>query len=369
MPDYTAPVQNSAVQFTRFVGELIDQLDLEYGSFRWWHGHTDNQRLVLIADYLIQSCMGVPDALLDAAHCAADHREAVYADNSWLRSREQSLSRTNPKATHEDYLRAFHRGTHEDRRDRRIDTSATHALIHLVQVLDRLAAILVIVSGVSSDAIKAGWPAIERLAVEEDRKGKIYTAGTSEGVATQRALLATSQDWESFGPPDWLPWLLQTRHAVAHRAATTHWNLTTVGQGNRMTGLLRPFFRQPSRSEMHSLSYGPADEGLDTNSLEQLLVLEDSADVLDGLIASTNDFVLHVLAAVESTWRRRRDDADLIVQPESQWKLDPDAVLEFTGYGKAAKIQRGGFLTVGPQLSKRIQAAKIMDDDRHDFWA
>ena len=49
-------------------------------------------------------------------------------------------------------------------------------------------------------------------------------------------------------------------------------------------------------------------------------------------------------------------------------EADPDAVLKFTGYGKAAKIQRGGFLTVGPQMSKRIQAAKIMDDDRHDFW-
>lgn len=368
MADYIEPVRKSTRELIRFASELVDQLNLEHGSFRWWHGHTDYQRLALIADYLIQSTTGVADGLSDAALCAADHREGLYADNAWFRSTGQAVHRANPHADHEEYLRAFQRGPHEERRARRVAASATHTLIHLVQALDRLAAVLVIISGISTDVIKAGWPALERLAAEEDRKRKIYTAPTAEGVAAQRALLATSRDWHQYGPPDWLPWLLQTRHASAHRASTTSWHLTMVDPDNRMTGLLRPLFRQPSRSEMHSLAVGP-DSSDESHSLAGLLVLEDSADVLDGLVASTNDFVLHMLDAAEETWRRRRDNPSFVIQPGSQWKLDTGEALRFAGYGKPARLQAADKLTVGTQLGRRLQAAKTMDADRSKFWA
>lgn len=367
MADYTDPVRKATREITRFVSELVDQLDVENGSFPWWHGHTDDRRLVLIADYLIQSTSGVANALLDAALSAADHREGLYSDNAWFRAQGQAVQRANPSATHEDYLRAFQRGSHEERRERRVASCATHALIHLVQALDRLAAVLVIVSGVSTEALKVGWPAIERLAVEPDKKGKLFTAPLPAGVEAQRALLATSGDWGAHGPSDWLPWLLQTRHATAHRASTTSWNLTMVDPRNRMTGVLHPFFAQPSRSEMHSLSAGP-DSSRAGHSLRELLVLEDSADVLDGLVVSTSEFVLYVIGAVETMWQSRRDNPALVIQPGSQWKLDSTEDLHFTGFGKPARIQATDQLSVGPELSKRLQAAKIMDADRPGFW-
>lgn len=367
MADYTDPVRKTTREITRFFGELVEQLDVENGSFPWWHGHTDDQRLVLIADYLIQSTSGVADALLDAALSAADHREALYSDNAWFLTQGQAVQRANPKATHDDYLRAFQRGSHEERRERRATSGATHTLIHLVQALDRLAAVLVMVSGVSTEVLKVGWPAVERLAVDPDKKGKLFMAPLQTGVDAQRALLATSGDWLAHGPTDWLPWLMQTRHATAHRASTTSWNLTTVDTRNRMTGVLRPFFAQPSRSEMHSLSVGPDSSGVG-HSLRELLVLEDSADVLDGLVGSASDFVLHVMGGVETLWQNRRDDPALVIQPGSQWRLDLTEDLHFKGYGKPARIQATDKLSVGPELGKRLLAAKIMDADRPQFW-
>lgn len=367
MADYTDPVREATRALTRFSKELVDQLDVENGSFLWWHGHTDDRRLVLIADYLIQSTSGVADALLDAALCAADHREALYSDNAWFRSVGQAVHSANPSATSEDYLRAFQRGSHEERRERRAASGATHTLIHLVQALDRLAAVLVIVSGVSTEALKVGWPAIERLAVEPDIKGKLFTAPLPAGVDAQRALLARSGAWSAHGSTDWLPWLLQTRHATAHRASTTSWNLTMVDARNRMTGMLHPFFAQPSRSEMHSLSAGPTVAGVG-HSLRGLLVLEDSADVLDGLVVSTSDFVLDVMGGVEAMWQIRRDNPELVIQPGTQWKLDTTDELHFTGFGRPARIQATDQLSVGPELSKRLSAAKIMDADRPGFW-
>lgn len=351
----------------RFASSLVESLDEQNGSFRWWHGHTDDRRLVLIADYLIQSATGAADALKDAALAAADHREALFADNKWFVDRGTAVLRHNPAADNEEFLRAFQRGQHEEKRERRLQAGATHTLVHLVQVLDRLAAVLVIVSGVDSDALKAGWPAALRLASDEDRKGKVFSAPGEEGRAAQRALLSTAQDWEDYGPPDWLPWLLQTRNSSAHRAATTSWNLTAADRRGSAIGLLRPFLRQPSMSDMQSMSVGPRTANKD-HPLADLLVLEDSADVLDGLVNSMNGFVLHVMAAVEALWQRRIDQPALVIQPGSQWKLEGLPTYEFRGFGAEVNIQKGGPVHVGGQLAKRLLASKVMDESRREFW-
>lgn len=367
MADYNAPVLDSTRAFTRFASELVDQLDVEGGSFRCWHGHTDYQRLALIADYLIQSTTGVADALADAALCAAEHREQLFADNYWLVRAGKSVFAQNPNASHEDFVRGLQRGTREERRERRVAISGVDAMVHLVQALDRLAAVVIVVAGLGVEVLKAGWPALERYAVDEDKKGKIFNAPLEMGRDAQRSLLKSSLHWTAHGPADWLPWMMQTRHASAHRAATSTWNFTTVDKRGRMTGTLRPFLRQPSMSEMHSLSYGP-DSAVGAHTLGGLLVIEDSADVLDGLVRSMNDFTLHVLGEVEALWLRRQNDPSLVVQPGTQWKLKPQRRLAFTGYGNAVLLQDARQLTVGPGLSKRLQASKIMDDDRRDFW-
>ena len=366
MASYTAPVQGSTDEFTRFADELVDQLDLEHGSFPWWHGHTDYQRLALIADYLVQSTTGVADALADAALWAAEHREQLFADNDWLVKAGRSVFDKDPNASDEDFVKGFRRGPREERRQRRVSTSAVDTMVHLVQALDRLAAMLVVVSGISKEVLKIGWPAVERLAVDDDTKGKIFTAPLVAGRDAQRALLGTSHEWQAHGPTDWLPWLLETRHSAAHRAATSTWNLTTVDKRGRMTGSLRPFFKHPSVSEMHSMTFGP-DEG-SGHALAGLLIIEDSADVLDGLVRSMNDFVTHVLGAVEAMWRRRAADPALVIQPGTQWKLEPGLRLAFTGYGNKVLLQDTPQVMVGSSLSKRLQASKVMDDDRPDFW-
>lgn len=340
-----------------FAAELVTQLDPSSGGFAQWAGHTDQRRLVLLADYLVQSVDGAGDALLDAALSARVHRESMTADNSWI------LQRMATSTTGQS-LEAIQRNDHEKRRDRRINTSAVHTLIHLVQCLDRLAAMIVIAAGLKTSAIKVGWGDLQKWLGEP--KGKKFDAPSTAAVEAQRDLVAVTSDWQKFGPDDWLPWLVSTRNATAHRAATTHWNLATV-EKRRITGMARTFYRQPQLSEMHSLSMSQGDTR--RHGLDHLLILKASSDTLDGLVDSTSRFAGHILERTLDQWEKRRSDPSFIVQPGTQWDLAVPTPLQFRGYGPDLNLRNDLQLLVGPQSARRLEAGQVLEDKRSRFWS
>ncbi|MGL4743947.1 MAG: hypothetical protein ACRCYX_15585 [Dermatophilaceae bacterium] len=362
MADYKAPVKDVCNGYGQFAGELVEQLDETDGGFPSWGGHTDGRRFVLLADYLIQSTSGVAAALLDAALAALEHRQQLHADRTWLQFKMQKFIKDNPNAPSDNLVSALQRNSYEERRDRRIGVSAVHTLVHLVQALDRAAAMITIVAGVKTDPLKVGWPDLDRFF---DGKGKAFGASTDDGVQAQRDLVNLCREWAGYGPSDWLPWMLQARNASAHRAPTTSWNILTIDQHGRPDGFARPLYRRPAISEMHALA-DPNLRGPDP--FRAITVYEHSYDTLDGLVESMAKYLKHIRERTQSLWCRRLEEPDLIIQPGTQWTLDAPEHLGFNGYGSPFRPQVADQAIVDPALGKRIRAAKVLDHAHPEFW-
>ena len=363
MSTYFDAVKPYTKRVQGFNDTLVNELDTKNGAFSWWNGYTDDKRLILIGDYLVQSVIGITDSLGDAALAATEHKEKVHADDFWMNTTSQGVSIANPNASNEDFLRALKRGDVEEKRDRTIHSSAAHTFIHLCQALDRAAAAMAVVAGLDTEVLRVGWPHIERWA-EQDRVDRPpFQAPTQQGIDVQKGVLDLSKRWVDFGPKDWLPWLVASRNSAAHRAPMTQWNILKLKKG-RGDGLLRPFFRQPARSEMHSMS---RPERNAADPLASLVIIRDSPDVLLGLVDSMGRYMAFIVEELKKVWERRKSDPRLIVQPGRQWKLEKLTDLKFDGYGIRPTIMKSGPVHVGPGLSRRLQAAKVMDDDRN-FW-
>lgn len=212
MGNYLDKVRTQVVPISAFGNGLVDELDLQNGGFPCMHGHTDSKRLVLIADYLIQSLIGVASALEDAALAAQRHQENVTADDYWMNAQSRAVARQNPTASTDEFLKALQRGQREERRDREIGTSAAHAFIHMTQALDRTAAAIAIIGALDMDVLRVGWSDLEKAAREAKPPKRPFHAVSDEGHAIQRELLELTASWRDFGPADWLPGSL--RHAT-----------------------------------------------------------------------------------------------------------------------------------------------------------
>lgn len=352
-----------------FADELTRQLDTDEGGFRWWAGQTDQKRLILIGDYLIQSVQGVAESLLDAALSCEDHRAALFADNDWAVRRCTQVAMANADASNDDFLQALKREEREKNRDRRISMTADACLVYLVQCLDRCAAIIAIVAALDVDVKRVGWAQVLKLcepgalAPKKQLRKSLNLLPGPEGLSIQESAVSVLARWPEFGPTDWLPWLLQTRNARAHRAHPTSWNLLMVSPRKSFTGLCRPFFRQPEISEMHSMTLikpGSRDMG-------GHLLLEESTTILNGLATSTSCLAAEIIRTAKSLWHDRQASPAALIQSGRQWPMDTSDLTSFPGFGVPAPLQRDTKLHVHPSLAQRLLAARVMDSDA-GFW-
>lgn len=366
---YEELVDAGVAAASEFADELNSQLDTTNGGFRWWAGQTDHKRLILIGDYLIQSVQGVAESLRDAALSCEDHRAALFADNDWAVRKCSQVAMSNAMATNDDFLQSLQRSDREKARDRRISMTTDACLIYLVQCLDRCAAIIAIVAALDLEVKKAGWAQVlklgetDALAPKKLRNRRINSLPGPDGLSLQESAVRTLSRWPEFGPTDWLPWLIQTRNARAHRAHPTNWNLLTVSSRGSFTGLCRPFYRQPELSEMHSMTRikpGSRDMG-------GHLVLEESTTILNGLASSTSRLSAEIIAAAKSVWRERQANPAVLTQPGRQWAMDTPDLTEFIGFGIPAPLQKNAALHVHPSLAQRLTAARVLDADA-GFW-
>jgi hypothetical protein len=75
--DYEKRVAGATVPLDAFYVQLVGELDDQDGGITWWKGHCDWKTLTLVSDYLIQSVLGVSDALLAASFAAKTHRQKL----------------------------------------------------------------------------------------------------------------------------------------------------------------------------------------------------------------------------------------------------------------------------------------------------
>jgi hypothetical protein len=360
--DYEARVEPAVVVLTTMSTAVWSDLDRDVGGVGWWDGQVDFRRRVVLSEYLQDALNGAAEALLDAALEAKTHREALNAENDWLR-RVWTQASSNGAVGTEEFLRSMRRDGVAKRRDRQIDASVTHAVGHMLRSLDCLAAALIIVGAVRRGVRRADWAHVVKLA-EQCRDGaetpNLYEPGTS-GRRVQADLFAVVLRSPEFGPTDWLAWLDGTRNSRIHRGARTNW-LMLHGTRRRADGLLRPFPTHPDLTDVELMGRRP--ENSTANAFETLRLIKHSDAIVDGCLDSMTRFVTAVAEALRVCWETRRADPALLVQRGAQWQdLERVAELNFPGYGDTPRVI-GEQVRVGPDLARRLEAAHLMDAQR-----
>jgi len=383
LEEYEKRIQLATVATDAFAAQLFEELDTKNGGFWWWKDHLDWKRRVLIADYLIASVHGVSAALMGACLAADEYRANAAADGSALHEALEGVrtSTAQSKGIHE-FAAAVPRDSAARRRGRMMTFSAEHCLFHLGQVLDRLAAVIVIVGGFGREDITgASWNWINGLAVElglvdtrpaaklkkDKRKpaSKLVTTElvqppASPGRDAQTTLIEAVLSAADHGPEEWLKWTRETRNAMAHRPPIRVLNSVT---SDGLTGLL---FRNPRWTDIQALAFAeqPADE-----PMSGVLLLKSNADVLDGLCDSMNSYLSAIMRSVSECWSTRKAHPMLIIQPAAQWPnhKPPGFPSRFPGYGDDAKPVEGSVVLTHPNEGRRWQSARVFDHMKHQW--
>lgn len=365
--DYERRAEPATGLLRRLGAEVLRDLDGQGGGVGWWDGQIDFRRRVVLSEYLLDSLNGAAEALLDASLEAQTHREALHADDAWLR-RVWSAVADAGSSSNEAFLKAMQRDGSARRRERQIDASATHAISHMLRTLDCLAAAMLIVGAIPQAVRRADWNDVVKLAEQcrdQRETPKLEPLG-SPGRDLQAELFIHVLTDADHGPDDWLPWLSSTRNSRIHRAARVHWRLLQ-GERRGAQGLLRPFPTNPDLTDVELMSRQPRGHAEDT--FGSLRLIKHSTDVIDGCLGSIVDFVSELAEALCACWDVRRSSPAVLCQRGAQWQdLERVAQLQFPGYGKDPQII-GNQLHVGPELAKRLKSAHVMDADRSRWEA
>lgn len=349
---YETRVATAVDALDAFQSRLVGELDDKNGAFAWWSGHSDWKTLTLLADYLIQSVGGVPDALTLASFAAFNHRGATFADTDYMRRAQRNG------------VSAFPLNAQSRRRHLTITQTQEACFYHLGQTLDRLAAAVIVVGGFEvKDVAKLDWRTLTEI--EGDLTGgstkQILQPLNSKGRAAQLALVQPVADWQQSGPTDWLPWLRGTRNNMTHRAQTG--KLTVTTKDGRFARL---FYREPLWSQVQSLVFGsrpPKRAFIDS------FVMEASEDILDGLCGSVANLVAALTKTMVACWDNRTSDPMMIIQHGKQWPVvEPTSALNFSGYGNPVILAKNPVMAVNPLDARRWEAARVLDDRRKDWY-
>lgn len=348
---------------------VLGDFTVDAGGVHWWAGHLDGRRLTVLSNVLVDAINGTVEAVLDASLAAAEHREMLYADNTWLRQTATRLHKTGVRSE-EEYLKAWMRGPKERRRERRLEAAAHDAMGHMVQALDRVAAAIAIVAASPVEIRRIDWGRLNadlvRPAKKQTDSKKLEPLGTT-GRQLQDDMLLRVLDHPKFGPRDWLDWLRDTRNAATHRGDRVKYMLV-AGEvsGRKPLHLVRAMPAQPQLTDVEALARAPEGRG----DIAELLVIKHSDAMVDGLLQSTTNLVTHLAEGLTDTYLQRRDDPKLLIQRGAQWEDLGGSTprREFPGYGPYPDVRLQGSMRVNPINALRIECAHIVDGEREAWW-
>ncbi|MCG7309696.1 hypothetical protein [Brachybacterium sp. ACRRE] len=361
MADYREPVRPATEVIDALSAEIEADLDVEAGGIGWWNGHVGWQVSAQLGEYLIASCSGVATSLRHASLAVEEHRKTEYSLNYDRSTRAQAL--VGRVTGSEEKIAAFTAASPaEERREELQVIWVEQVLVSLAQALDRLAAVVLIVSGVRVNVVATDWAELTKMAKKEPnsgpsqdlRQGAFEDAGTT-GRDRQGAILRIAVAWREHGPDDWLPWLMKSRNAAVHRAPRMMIHAMTTHK-RRPSGLISPLYAQPDWVDTEAIVRGSR------GGFASMFLEPSPQAVFEGLLASVTSLATAVADEARALWIERRSDPGLIVQNGVTWRpLDKASVHQFSGYGEAAPIVLED-IALPPSTERRMRAAKLMDD-------
>ncbi|WP_394217026.1 hypothetical protein [Brachybacterium vulturis] len=361
MSDYSRPVEPATRLLDELNTEISADLDEEAGGIGWWNGHVGWKVSAQLGEYLLASCTGVADSLKEASLAIEEHRRTEHGLNFARATRARKIA--GRASSFDERIAALGGSTESELRREDIQKIwAGQALVSLAQVLDRLAAVVLVVAGVKVDVLRTDWGELSKLAARAPRSG--VSQGIRQGVFAdvgtpgrdrQNALLEIVASSEDHGPEDWLEWLLMSRNSYVHRAPRMNFHAMIVDK-KRPAGTISPLHAQPDWADIEAML------GASRNGLEAMFLKPAPQSIFDGLRDSVSSLAVAVVQAVRDLWIERRADPSLIIQHGGTWRpLDKASVLQFPGYGPAAPTASKE-VAVHPSSIRRIRAARLMGD-------
>jgi len=203
--------------------------------------------------------------------------------------------------------------------------------------------------------------------------------GTTDGEKAQAEFYRQFRDViASVGPDGWLDWALAFRNMLVHRGRRLE-NGQFVpkepqlfgpdGQQVLRTRRLTFLPRNPSMSDVEVWRDTPMPTVRDP--LEALVLSEDAAQTLGGLLDSTKALISETAKLLADLWKWRRDNPQILPQPRAQWPngaaATPASV--FQGYSPRPRNLSSSAVASTHPIVKRRFCAAALDDASRSQWA
>jgi hypothetical protein len=172
----------------------------------------------------------------------------------------------------------------------------------------------------------------------------------------------------SSGPEGWLDWATDFRNMLVHRGRRLE-----HGQFVRKIPTLYGADGQPIQ-RARRVTHLPRDPGRSDvevllDPVEKMVLTEDAAQTLTGLLNSTKSLINSAGEALTEIWNWRRDNPRSLRQPVAQWRDGPaPGSLKFAGYSPGTFEFSPTMLMSHPVVEHRLRCAALDDASRWQ-WA
>ena len=327
--------------------EVFSDLDDKRHGIGWWAPHPGTSRRILISDQLLMCIASIETNLVEAGLHLMEFRDFEEQQDRIIARAIQHDRQGRPSIKMPPRERAT-----DDLPDRMAALHVAGFFRAVGSALDCLGATIVGVLALPTSILKAD---LDR-AISTLEKVK---APRTEGEKVQAAFRAELEKLvAAAGPPGWLPWATDYRNMLVHRGRRLE-----VSSLTRRGALLYTADETPvmlARS-VRQLAQDPGLSEVEVLvPVASLVLTEDAAATLEGVMASTLALSDKTAASLVHIWKRRRAEPALLTQPKEQWRDGrASASRGFAGYKPGTVASNIDTLVSHPTFARRLQVAAL----------
>ena len=332
----------------------------------WWAPHPGTSRRILISDQLYACIASVSANMTEAVlhwleyqDCAERDSER-FADIVQIRNGQFDVVLPSPRNAMEELSREM------------VVMHIAGMARALSAALDCLAGAIIGVVALPISILKADWGGLEKTFSK-------ISKGTTTGEQAQNDFYVKLKDViASAGPDGWLNWTLDFRNMLVHRGRRLESGqfVPKVPQlygpdGEQIPRVRRLTYlpRNPSMSDVEVWRETPMTQRRDP--LEALVLNEDAAQTLGGLLDSTKAMISGTAKLLIDMWKWRRDNPQVLLTPATQWPKNPakSPASVFQGYAPRSRDLSSSIASTHQIVKRRFLAASLDDASRSQWDA
>jgi hypothetical protein len=332
----------------------------------WWAPHPGTSRRILISDQLYACVASVSANMIEAVLHWLEYQDCAECDS------ERSADIVQIRDGQFDVVPQRPRNALEE-------LSGEMVVMHIAGMTRAISGAFDCLAGTIIGVIAIPTPI---LTADLGRKIREYFAKVGQGATDGERVQADfyrnfSEVIASVGPDGWLQWALDFRNMLVHRGRRLQ-NGQFVPKlpqlygpdGERVLRSRRLTYlpRNPSMSDVEVWRATPMTSIRDP--LEALVLTEDAAQTLRGLLDSTKAMISETARLLIEVWKWRRDNPQILTQPAEQWPkgaaTTPSSV--FHGYApRPIDLSSSSIAFTHPIVERRFRAASLHDASRSQW--